>query len=149
MEGKIILLVEDNPNDVKLTQRAMKKAMIKNPLVVARDGEEALDYLFGTGKYADRDASVLPVLVLLDLKLPKMDGLDVLKRIRAVSRTKLIPVVILTSSTEPRDLVESYASGCNSYIRKSVNFDQFIEVIQQLVLYWLYRNQAPLGGKEV
>jgi two-component system response regulator len=143
VNSKIILLVEDNPDDVKLTLRALKKSNILNEMVVAQDGVEALDYLFGTGRYAGRDTKVLPQVVLLDLKMPRMDGLEVLQRIRADERTKILPVVILTTSSEDRDRVESYKLGANSYIRKPVDFDQFVGAVQNLGLYWLVLNEAP------
>lgn len=143
LEDKIILLVEDNPDDVTLTERALKKSHILNRLVVARDGAEALDYLFCTGVYSDRDTSIMPEVILLDLKLPKIDGLEVLKRIRSDKRTKILPVVILTSSKEENDLITGYTLGANSYIRKPVNFNQFVEAIRQLGLYWLVLNEAP------
>ena len=141
--GKIILLVEDNPDDEVLTRRALKKNNIGNELVVARDGEEALDYLFGVGLYEGRDLSVMPQVVLLDLKLPKVDGLEVLRRMRANEQTKLLPVVILTSSGEQQDLADGYGYGANSYIRKPVDFAQFIEAVRQLGLYWLVLNETP------
>jgi len=141
--GKVILLVEDNPDDEALTHRALKKNNIGNEVVVARDGAEALDYLFGTGVYEGRDLSTMPQVVLLDLKLPKIDGLDVLRRMRADERTKLLPVVVLTSSREQQDLVDSYDYGANSYIRKPVDFAQFIEAVRQLGLYWLVLNETP------
>jgi two-component system, response regulator len=143
MKNKIILLAEDNPDDVKLTLRALKKSNILNEVVVAEDGVEALDYLFGTGNHAGRDTRVLPKLMLLDLKMPKMDGLEVLQRIRGDERTKLLPVVVLTTSSEDKDRVESYKLGANSYVRKPVNFDQFVEAVRQLGLYWLVLNEAP------
>lgn len=143
MDKKVILLVEDNPDDEELTLRALKKNNIKNAVVVARDGQEALDYLFGTGKFAGRDATEPPTVVLLDLKLPKVDGLEVLKRIRADERTKLLPVVILTSSKEEQDVINGYRFGCNSYVRKPVNFDEFVEAARQLGLYWLLLNEQP------
>lgn len=146
MEKKVILLVEDNPNDVELTIRVLKKNNVLNEVVVAQDGAEALDYLFGTGKYADCDTSILPEVVLLDLKLPKVDGLEVLKRIREDKRTKFLPVVILTSSDEQRDLVSSYKLGANSYVRKPVDFEQFREAIKQLRVYWLLVN-TPYKGE--
>ena len=140
---KTILLVEDNPDDEMLTLRAMKKNKILNDIVVSRDGSEALEYIFGTGKYEGRDVADSPQLILLDLNLPKIGGLEVLKRIREDSRTCLFPVVILTSSREERDLVESYKLGANSYIRKPVDFNQFVEAVQQLRLYWLVLNELP------
>jgi two-component system response regulator len=143
MKGNIILLVEDNPDDVKLTLRALKKSNILNEVVVAEDGVEALDYLFGTRKYAGRDTNDKPQLILLDLKMPRLDGLEVLHRIRADERTALLPVVILTTSNEDRDRIESYKLGANSYIRKPVDFNQFVEAVQQLGLYWLVLNEAP------
>ncbi len=143
MKNKIILLVEDNPDDVKLTMRALKKSNVMNDVVVAQDGAEALDYLFGTGKYAGRDLNQKPQVVLLDLKMPKVDGLEVLQRMRSDERTKLLPVVILTTSSEDRDRVESYKLGANSYIRKPVDFNQFAESVRQLGLYWLVLNEAP------
>lgn len=143
MGTKAILLVEDNPDDEALTLRAFRKNNISNEVVVARDGVEALDYLFGAGKYEGRDTAVLPQVVLLDLKLPKLDGLEVLRRIRADERTRLLPVVILTSSKEDQDLINSYRLGCNSYVRKPVNFEEFIEAARQLGLYWLLLNESP------
>lgn len=143
MAQKCILLVEDNPDDEALTLRALAKNKIVNDVVVARNGVEALDYLFGTGSYAGRDVADLPQVVLLDLKLPKVDGLEVLRRIRADDRTKVLPVVILTSSKEERDVVEGYRSGCNSYVRKPVNFDEFLGAARQLGLYWLLLNEGP------
>ncbi|UCD90798.1 MAG: response regulator [Desulfobacterales bacterium] len=143
MDLKIILLVEDNPDDELLAIRALKKNNIMNEVVVARDGAEALDYLFATGAYEGRDTSVMPQVILLDLKLPKVSGLEVLKRLRDDDRTRLLPVVILTSSREERDLKESYRLGANSYIRKPVDFTQFSEAIRQLGLYWLVLNEAP------
>ncbi len=143
MEKKVILLVEDNPDDEALTLRALEKNHIKNEVVVARDGVEALNYLFATGAYAGRDTSVMPQVILLDLKLPKLDGLEALRRIRADARTKLLPVVILTSSNEERDLTGGYALGANSYIRKPVDFAQFTDAVRHLGLYWLILNEAP------
>ena len=138
-----ILLVEDNPDDVELTLRAFRKSKIANEVVVARDGVEALDYLFATGTHAGRDNSSLPQLVLLDLKLPRLDGLQVLERIRGNPKTKLLPVVILTSSTEPPDLLTGYTLGANSYIRKPVDFQEFLVAVRRLGLYWLLLNQPP------
>ncbi|MGB2929368.1 MAG: response regulator [Desulfobacterales bacterium] len=143
MRKKIILLVEDNSDDELLAIRALEKNNIMNEVVVARDGAEALDYLFGAGAYAGRDMSVMPQIILLDLKLPKIDGLEVLRSLRNDERTKLLPVVVLTSSKEERDLTESYSLGANSYIRKPVNFAQFTEAIRQLGLYWLVLNESP------
>ena len=143
MQERVILLVEDNPDDEALTMRALKKANIRNEVVVAHDGVEALDYLFGTGAHAGRDASVVPQIVLLDLKLPRIDGLEVLKRLRADERTRLLPVVILTSSKEEQDVINGYSLGANSYIRKPVDFLQFTEAVRQLGLYWLLLNEAP------
>src|SRR2546421_3057041 len=137
MHTKVILLVEDNQDDEELALLAFRKSNIANEVVVARDGAEALDYLFGTGAHAGRDAAVTPQVVLLDLKLPKLDGLEVLRRLRADERTRFLPVVILTSSNEDRDLFEGYRSGANSYIRKPVDFAQFTEAVRQLGLYWL------------
>ncbi len=143
MKSKIILLAEDNPDDVKLTMRALKKANVMNDVVVAQDGAEALDYLFGTGKYAGRDVNQQPQVVLLDLKMPKVDGLEVLQRIRADERTRLLPVVVLTTSSEDRDKVESYKLGANSYVRKPVDFNQFTDAVKHLGLYWLLLNEVP------
>ncbi len=143
MENKTILLIEDNPDDVDLTLRALKKGGIINEVVVARDGVEALDYLFGTGIYADRDTSLMPAVILLDLKLPKIDGIEVLRRVRANEQTKLLPVVILTSSKEEQDLINGYKFGANSYVRKPVDFTQFSEAVKQLGLYWLLLNEPP------
>jgi two-component system response regulator len=143
MGERVILLVEDNPDDEALTLRALKKNNITNKIVVARDGVEALDYLFGTGMYAGRDTSVEPELILLDLKLPKIDGFEVLKKLRADERTKLLPVVILTSSKEQQDVVNGYGLGANSYVRKPVDFQNFVEAVGQLGLYWLVLNERP------
>jgi two-component system response regulator len=145
MTSRMILLVEDNPSDVALTRRALEKNGIANSLVVAEDGQEALDYLFCTGPHAARSIDDKPVVVLLDLKLPRIDGLEVLRRIRADERTRRIPVVILTSSREERDVAAGYDNGTNSYIRKPVEFEQFVEVVRQLGLYWLVINEAPPG----
>lgn len=144
MKDKIILLVEDNPNDEELTLRALKKSQIMNRVVVVRDGVEALDYLFMRGAHANRSSSETPQVILLDLKLPKIDGLEVLREIRSDDRTKLLPVVVLTSSVEDQDLIKSYGLGANSYVRKPVDFVQFMEAVRQLGLYWLVLNQpAP------
>jgi len=142
MDNKVILLVEDNPDDEALTLRALKKNHVLNEVVVVRNGLEALDYLFATGAYADRDRRVIPQLILLDLKLPKIDGLEVLRRIRADDRTRLLPVVILTSSDEERDVIAGYKLGANSYVRKPVEFTQFAEAVRQLKLYWLVLNEV-------
>lgn len=143
MHPKVILLVEDNPDDEELTLMALAKNNILNEVVVARDGVEALDYLFGEGPTSFAKRHVMPAIILLDLKLPKVDGLDVLKRIRAEEQTRMLPVVVLTSSREDRDLTESYALGCNSYVRKPVDFAQFVEATRQLGLYWLLLNESP------
>ena len=143
IDSKIILLVEDNPDDEALTLRALKKNNILNEVVVAHDGVEALDYLFATGIYAGRDTNVMPQVILLDLKLPKVDGLEVLRRLRADERSKFLPVVILTSSREDQDLINGYSLGANSYVRKPVDFAQFAEAVRQLGLYWLVLNEAP------
>jgi two-component system response regulator len=145
--NKLILLVEDNPDDEVLTLRALKKNNILNEVVVARDGVEALDFLFASGSHAGRDTSVQPQLILLDLKLPRVDGLEVLRRLRADERTALLPVVVLTTSNEERDVVSSYQLGANSYIRKPVDFEQFMEAVRQLGLYWLVLNVAPPAGQ--
>jgi len=147
MNKKTILLVEDNPDDVDLTLRAFKKSLIANEVIVARDGAEALDYLTGTGLYAGRNANELPQVVLLDLHLPKISGLEVLRAIRADPNTKLLPVVILTSSAEENDILESYGLGANSYIRKPVDFEQFLDAARQLGLYWLVLNQSPFHDR--
>ncbi len=140
-----ILLVEDNPDDELLTLRAFKKNNISNEVVVTRDGVEALDYLFATGAYAGRDTADTPQVVLLDLKLPKMSGLEVLRKMRAEPLTKLLPVIILTTSSEESDVLSGYELGANSYIRKPVDFTQFVESVRQLGLYWLVLNQPPPG----
>jgi two-component system, response regulator len=146
MQKSVILLVEDNPDDEALTLRALSRNNIKNEVAVARDGAEALNYLFCAGKFAGRDPASLPQVVLLDLKLPKIDGLEVLRRLRADGRTRLLPVVILTSSNEEQDRIRGYGLGANSYVRKPVDFNQFIEAVRQLGLYWLILNEAPPPG---
>ena len=143
MTDKVILLVEDNPDDELLMLRALRKNNVTGEVVVARDGVEALDYLFGEGSYAGRDTSVMPQLILLDLKLPRIDGLEVLRRLRSNERTRLLPVVILTSSREQQDMLDGYGLGANSYVRKPVNFEQFVRAVEQLKLYWLILNEAP------
>ena len=143
MANTSILLVEDNPDDEALTVRALKKHNLANTIVVARDGVEAVDYLLGTGRHAGRDPNERPQIVLLDLKLPKMDGIEVLRHIRANPGTAMLPVVILTSSKEENDVIEGYRNGCNSYVRKPVNFDEFLEAARQLGLYWLLLNEGP------
>ncbi len=146
MKDKVILLVEDNSRDVALTRRALDKSNIVNEVVVARDGVEALDYLFGIGTHAGRDMTVMPQIILLDLKMPKLDGLQVLQKMRADERTRRLPVVVFTSSSEEEDMVKSYDLGANSYVRKPVDFDQFLEATKQLGLYWLVLNEAaPIG----
>jgi len=144
MDNKTILLVEDNPDDEALTLRALKRNNILNEVIVARDGAEALDYLFARGEYSDRDAGRLPEVILLDLKLPKIDGLEVLRRIRENEITRRLAVVILTSSNEERDIIAGYDLGANSYIRKPVDFNQFMEAVRQLGIYWLVLNISPL-----
>jgi two-component system response regulator len=143
MDKRTILLVEDNPDDEALTLRALKKNNILNEVIVTRDGVDALDYLFGTGSFEGRDTTHQPELILMDLKLPKIDGLEVLKRLRADHRTELLPVVVLTTSIEENDIISSYKLGANSYIRKPVDFSQFTEALRQLGLYWLVLNQSP------
>jgi CheY-like chemotaxis protein len=140
---RVILLVEDNPDDEALAMRALKRHHISNQIVIAHDGVEALDYLFGTGIYAGRDISIKPTVILLDLKLPRIDGLEVLRHIREDESTKLLPVVVLTTSNEEQDLLNSYSLGCNSYIRKPVDFLQFSEAIRHLGMYWLLMNEPP------
>jgi two-component system, response regulator len=142
-QTKTILMVEDNPDDIDLTLRALKRSNIANQIVVAHDGREALDYLFCEGEYEGRDVRDLPTVVFLDLKLPKINGIEVLRRIRGHDATRLLPVVVLTSSLEEADLISSYGLGANSYIRKPVDFDQFLEAVHQLGLYWLLLNEAP------
>ncbi len=146
MERKVILLVEDNPDDEALTLRALKKNKLMNDVVVVRDGQEAVDYLFGEGEYAGRDLNCMPQLVLLDLKLPKLSGLEVLQRIRSNKYTHLLPVVVLTTSNEDRDVIDSYSLGANSYIRKPVDFMQFSDAVHQLGLYWFVLNVSPPNG---
>ena len=143
MDAKIILLVEDNPDDELLTLRALAKNNIMNEVVVVRDGAEALDFLFGRGAYATRDLRVMPTVTLLDLKLPKIDGLEVLRQVRANEQTRLLPIVILTSSKEEQDLLSGYRLGANSYVRKPVDFAQFVDAVRQLGLYWLVLNERP------
>ena len=145
MQQKILLLVEDNPDDEVLTLRALRKHNLVNEIVVARDGQEALDYLFGEGEYSGRDTRVLPQVILLDLKLPKVDGLQVLERLRAEPQTRHIPVVVLTSSNQEQDMLRSYDLGANGYVRKPVDFGQFLEAARQLGLYWLVLNEVPYG----
>ena len=146
MPEQVILLVEDDPADEALTIHALEQNNIGNEIVVARDGAEALDYLFGTGAYAGRDVRDLPQVVLLDLKLPKVDGLEVLRRIRENERTHLLPVVIPPTSDEEDDMVRGYQLGTNSYVRKPVNFDEFMNVVKQIGLYWVVINKCPPGG---
>jgi two-component system response regulator len=143
MKNKTILLVEDNPDDVELTIRSLNRHNVKNDVVVAKDGQQALDYLFGTGEYTGRNLSSMPAVILLDLKLPKIDGLEVLRRLRADERMELVPVVIVTSSKEEQDLVNGYKLRANSYVRKPVDFLQFSEAVRQLGLYWLLLNEPP------
>lgn len=140
---KVILLVEDNPDDVTLTLRAFKRSHVMNEIAIARDGIEALDFLFGRGEFADRATKSLPTLVILDLKLPKLDGLSVLKAIRENDKTRLLPVVILTSSKEEQDLISGYSLGANSYVRKPVDFTEFLDAVKVLGIYWLMMNQTP------
>ena len=150
MNTKDILLVDDNSDDVVLTVRALKKSKVANDVVVARDGVEALDYLFGTGAHAGRNTRVQPEVILLDIKMPRMDGLEVLRRLRADARTRHIPVVMLTSSKEDRDLIESYDRGANSFVRKPVDFLEFVEAVQNLNVYWLVVNEpAPAAGAAI
>ena len=143
MRPKVILLVEDNPDDEELALRALRKNNVTSDVVVMRDGVQALDWLFGTGAHAGRDISLMPAVILLDLKLPKLDGLEVLKAVRANERTKMVPVVILTTSKEESDLMASYSLGANSYIRKPVDFSKFMEAVRQLGVYWLGLNETP------
>jgi two-component system response regulator len=148
MKNKVILLVEDNLDDLELTLRSLKKQNISNEVIAARDGVEALEYLFATGAYAGRDPKIMPTVILLDLKLPKVDGLEVLRRLRADERTKCLPVVVLTSSKEEQDLINSYSLGANSYVRKPVDFTKFSEAVRQLGLYWLLLNEPPPARRE-
>jgi two-component system response regulator len=143
MNNNPILLAEDNPDDQELALRAFSKSNLSNEIIVAKDGVEALDYLFGTGKYAGGELPALPAVALLDLKMPRKDGLEVLQQIRAHERTRYLPVVLLTSSKEEQDIVKSYRLGVNSYVRKPVDFNEFLKAIQQLGLYWLILNEAP------
>lgn len=143
MLKKTILLVEDNPDDEELTLLAFEDCQIANQVIVKRDGAEALDYLLGQGEYRDRHLHPMPSLVLLDLKLPKVDGLEVLRRLRSHARTRMLPVIILTTSKEEQDLINSYSLGCNSYIRKPVDFNQFMDAVKQLGIYWLRLNETP------
>jgi two-component system response regulator len=145
--SRIILLVEDNSNDVELTARAFERSHLVNEIVVACDGEEAINYLFATGRHAGRDTSIMPEVVLLDLNLPKIDGLGVLRRMRADERTRRLPVVIMTSSNEERDIISSYDLGANSFVRKPVDFGQFLDAAKHLELYWLVMNEPPPPGK--
>ena len=142
MKSKLVLLVEDNPDDVKLTMKAFERSRLANEVEVVSDGVEAIDFLFGTGKYAGRDLNIMPEVILLDLKMPRMDGLEVLRRIRSDERTRLLPVVVLTSSLEDKDRIESYRLGTNSYVRKPVDFHQFVEAVLQLGLYWMVLNET-------
>lgn len=143
MNEKVILLVEDAQRDEELTLRALHKNNIKNEVVIARDGAEALDYLFATGAHAGRNTAELPTVVLLDIRLPKIDGLEVLRRIRADERTRLLPVVILTSSKEDKDRLAGYSFGANSFVRKPIEFTEFSDAVRQLGLYWLLLNEGP------
>ncbi|MBV8086205.1 MAG: response regulator [Chloroflexi bacterium] len=147
MDGRSILLVEDNPDDEVLTMRALQRENISNDIVVVRDGAAALDYLFGTGEYAGRDTSLLPTVVLLDLKLPKVDGLEVLRRIREHEATSILPVVILTSSSEEEDILRGYQLHANSYVRKPVDFARFTQAVRQLKMYWLLLNEPPVRSR--
>ena len=145
MSEKMILLVEDNPDDEELTMRALRQAKVANDIVVARDGAEAVEFVFGEGRHAGRDTSKMPAVILLDLKLPKLSGLDVLQRLRADERTRLVPIVVLTSSSEDEDMLKSYRSGANSYVRKPVEFGAFVGAVSQLGVYWVLLNQPPPG----
>lgn len=143
MQNKVVLLVEDNPDDEALTLRALRKHNLANEIIVARDGQEALDYLFGEGEYAGRDIHSLPQVILLDLKLPKVDGLQVLEQLRNTEHTRNVPIVVLTSSSQEQDMMRSYDLGANSYVRKPVDFEEFLEAARQLGLYWLVLNEVP------
>ena len=143
MQNKVVLLVEDNPDDEALTLRALRKHNLANEIIVARDGQEALDYLFGEGEYAGRDIYSLPQVILLDLKLPKVDGLQVLEQLRNTEHTRNVPIVVLTSSSQEQDMMRSYDLGANSYVRKPVDFEEFLEAARQLGLYWLVLNEVP------
>ena len=147
MADKTILIVEDNPDDEEFTMRALRRAKVTNEIVVTRDGSEAVDYLYGGGEYAGRDLSSMPAVVLLDLKLPKLSGIDVLRRMRAEESTKYVPVVILTSSSEEEDMLRSYASGANSYVRKPVEFADFAHAVASLGVYWMLLNEPPPKGR--
>jgi two-component system response regulator len=144
--NKVLLLVEDNPSDEKLTVRAFKKSGVSNEIVVVRDGAEALDYLFATGKFDGRDTAALPAVMLLDLKLPRIDGLEVLRRVRADERTKCLPIVILTASKEHEDIARGYSLGANAYVRKPVDFAEFVEAAKTVGLFWLLLNEPPPNG---
>jgi two-component system response regulator len=146
MREKMILLVEDNPDDEALTMRALKQSKLANEIVVTRDGQEAVEFLFGTGKYEGRDLSHMPTVILLDLKLPKLSGLEVLQQLRADQRTRVTPVVVLTSSSEDEDMMRSYQLGANSYVRKPVIFGRFADAVSQLGLYWMLLNEPPPTG---
>jgi CheY-like chemotaxis protein len=146
MREKMILLVEDNPDDEALTMRALKQSKLANEIVVTRDGQEAVEFLFGTGKYEGRDLSHMPTVILLDLKLPKLSGLEVLQQLRADPRTRVTPVVVLTSSSEDEDMMRSYQLGANSYVRKPVIFGRFADAVSQLGLYWMLLNEPPPTG---
>lgn len=148
IRSRVILLVEDNPNDVELTLRAFEKSSVLNEIVVVRDGEQAIQYLFSTGPHADRDPARMPEVVLLDMKLPKIDGLGVLRRMRADGRTRRLPVVMLTSSKEEKDVLSSYDLGANSFVRKPVDFGEFVEAANQLGLYWLVMNEPAPPGRD-
>ncbi|HEY7841105.1 MAG TPA: response regulator [Gammaproteobacteria bacterium] len=143
MGEKLILLVEDNPDDEELTVRSLRKSGVANDIAIARDGSEAVEFLFCQGRHEGRSPEIMPAVVLLDLKLPKLSGIDVLKRMRADPRTQYIPVVVLTSSSEDEDMVRSYESGANSYVRKPVNFEAFVQAVSQLGLYWMLLNERP------